>query len=98
MYIREKEKETGKQREGEKERERETEREKMSVSKNEIEKKREQRKRDGENTVKQNVSLGAISNRGTELRNAIKIASFHPSTRRRYPREFENERDCTPFG
>jgi len=53
---------------------------------------------DGENTVKQNVSLGTISSRGTELRNAIKIASFHPRTRRRYPREFENERDCTSFG
>lgn len=64
--------------------------ERKSKSKNEIEKRSE---RDGENTVKQNVSLGAISSRGTELRNAIKIASFHPRTRRRYPREFENERE-----
>jgi len=88
------------------EREREREREKVSESKNEIkrgerererERKRERRKRDDENTVKQNVSLGAISSRGTELRNAIKIASFHPRTHRRYPREFENERDCTSF-
>jgi len=34
---------------------------------------------DDENAVKQNVSLGAISSRGAELRNAIKIASFHSS-------------------